>query len=406
MIISTAASPPRLLTLVLLTTLSVLSLNMFLPSLANIAEEFQADYSLVSLSVAGYLGITSVLQLILGPLSDRFGRRPVLLAGLVIFILGSLGCTLATGIRVFLLFRVLQAAIISGWALSLAVIRDTRPEREAASLIGYVSMAMAVAPMMGPMLGGALDELFGWRASFLAYVVFGLIVLALCWVDLGETNETPSETFAKQFRIYPELFRSRRFWGYAMCMAFSTGAFYSFLAGAPLVAGTVLSLSPAALGFYMGTMTAGFALGSLVSGRCARRYPLTTMMISGRVIACIGLLAGLVLFLAGFRNALSLFGATVFAGLGNGLTMPSSNVGAMSVRPELAGSAAGLAGALTVGSGAVLTLITGLILTEKLGAYQLLGMMLFCSLMALVAALRVLRIDRSEGREYPSFSGG
>ncbi len=200
----------------------------------------------------------------------------------------------------------------------------------------------------------------------------------------------------------PELFRSRRFWGYALCMAFSTRAFYSFLGGSPLVAKTVLALSPATLGFYMGTITAGFALGSFLSGRYAKRYPLTTMMISGRIVACAGLIVGLVLVLAGIVNVISLFGATVFVGLGNGLTMPSSSAGAMSVRPEVAGSASGLSGALTVGGGAVLSSITGAILTEENGAYALLGMMLFSSLMALVAALYVLRIDRREGRERPT----
>lgn len=207
-------------------------------------------------------------------------------------------------------------------------------------------MAMAVAPMLGPVLGGALDELFGWRASFLAFFGFGVVALGLCWVDLGETNRAPSGTLMKESQTYPSLFRSRRFWGYALCMAFSTGAFYSFLAGAPLVAETVLALPPATLGFYLGTITAGFLLGSLLSGRFAKRYPLTTMMISGRIVACAGLIVGLVLFLAGFVNVISLFGATVFVGVGNGLTMPSSSAGAMSVRPELAGSASGLAGAV------------------------------------------------------------
>ncbi len=396
-----AASPPGLLTLVLLTGLSVLSLNMFLPSLANIAAALQADYSLVSLSVAGYLGVTAVLQLVMGPLSDRFGRRPVLLSALAIFILASLGCMLATDIRVFLGFRMLQAVIISGWALSMAVIRDTAPEREAASLIGYVTMARC-----GPMLGGMLDSLFGWRSSFLVFAGLGTAVLALCWVDLGETNKTPSETFAKQVRTYPQLVRSGRFWGYALCMMFSTGAFYVFLAGAPLVAETVLALSPATLGFYMGTITGGFLLGSFFSGRYAKRYPLTTMMIAGRIVACAGLAAGLVLFLAGQVHVLSLFGATVFAGLGNGLTMPSSNAGVLSVRPGLAGSASGLAGALTLGGGAGLTSITGVILTEEHGAHQLLGMMLFSSLMALAAALYVLRIDRREERETEQATAG
>lgn len=393
-----ATSPPRLSTLILLSGLSVLSLNMFLPSLANIAEAFQADYALVTLSIAGYLGITAVLQLIMGPLSDRFGRRPVILTGLAIFIVASLGCALATNIWVFLTFRMLQGAVIAGVGLSPAVIRDTVPAQKAASLIGYVAMAWAVAPMLGPLLGGTLDELFGWRASFLTFVGLGVIVLGLCWTDLGETNKSPSETFLQQFQAYPELIRSRRFWGYALCMAFSTGAFYAFLAGVPLVVEILFAMSPAALGFYMGTITAGFALGSFLSGRFAQRYPLTTLLVVGRIVACAGIMLGLLLFLTGFVHVLSLFGATVFVGLGNGLTMPSGNAGVMSVRPKLAGSAAGLAGALTVAGGAVLTSITGAILTVENAPYALLGMMLVSAGLALVAALSVVMIDRREAR--------
>lgn len=175
-----ATSPPGFFTLVFLTGLSILSLNLFLPSLSNIAEEFQADYTIVSLSVAGYLGITAVLQLIIGPLSDRFGRRPVLLSGLVIFILASLGCMLAGNIWTFLAFRVMQGAIIAGGVLSYAIIRDSAPEQEAASQMSYVSMAMAIAPMLGPMVGGVLDELFGWRSSFLFFTVLGFAALVLC----------------------------------------------------------------------------------------------------------------------------------------------------------------------------------------------------------------------------------
>lgn len=108
----------------LLTGLSVLALNMFLPSLPNIVDSLDADYALVSLSIAGYLAMTAGLQLFIGPLSDRFGRRPVLLASIALFIVASAGCALATNIWVFLAFRVLQGAIISGYTLSLAVIRD------------------------------------------------------------------------------------------------------------------------------------------------------------------------------------------------------------------------------------------------------------------------------------------
>ena len=391
-----ATTPPKFFTLILLSALSVASLNFFVTSLSNMAEEFQTDYAVVNLAIAGYAGMTAVLLLIIGPLSDRLGRRPIIIAGLIIFILASMGCLLAEDISTFLFFRLLQGAIVSGSVLSNAVVRDMLPAREAASKLGYLAMAWAVAPMLGPMLGGVLDELFGWRASFIVFFGLGVVLLSLCWIDLGETNKNPSETFAKQFKDYPELFRSRRFWGYALCMAFSAGAFYAFLGGVPLVAKTVFGMSATSLGFYIGTITAGFLLGSFLSGRFARYYQLTTMMIMGRIVACVGLVLGLGLFLTGVVHVFSLFGACMFVGIGNGLTMPSSSAGAMSVRPRLAGSASGLSGALTVGGGAVMASITGIVVTEQNGIYPLLGTMLFSSLMGLIAALYVLWVDRSE----------
>jgi MFS transporter, DHA1 family, multidrug resistance protein len=400
--ISAASAPPRLFTLVLLSGLSVVSLNMFLPSLSNIAAEFQAGYGLLaSMSIAGYAGMTTVLQLLIGPFSDRFGRRPVILVSLVIYILGSLGCLLATDVWTFLLFRTIQAAIVSGFALSRVIIRDTEPAQKAAGLMGYLSIAWAIAPMLAPMLGGALDLLFGWRANFIAFLVFGAAVLALCWFDLGETNKNPSETFTKQFKSFPSLFRSWLFWGYSLCMAFSMGALYAFLAAAPLVATAVLRMSPATLGIYMGSTAAGFILGSFVSGRFAAHYPLTTMIVAGRVVAFAGLTVGLGLLLAGIVHEFSLFGSCVFLGVGNGISMPSSNVGAMSVRPELVGSAAGLSGALTGAGGALMSGITSTVLNEANAAFVLLGMMLVSSTMALLAALFVLCLDRRKIKGNP-----
>ncbi len=389
-------TPPRLITLILLASLSVMSLNMFLPSLPNIAAEFEADYTLVTLSIAGYAGLTAALQLILGPLSDRYGRRPVLLSGVGIFLLASLGCAHATDIHTFLAFRVLQCAITVGWIVSLAAIRDTSGEREAASLIGYVSMAMAIGPMLGPMIGGTLDQLAGWRASFWAYAGAGLVVFLLCWIDFGETNRSPSETLAKQFRTYPELFRSRRFWGYAVCMASSISAFYAFLAGAPLVAGSVFGISTATLGFYMGSITAGYVFGSFLSGRYATRFGLIPMIMTGRLVACCGLTLGLILLMAGIVDIVLFFAATACVGIGNGLTTPNASSGIMSVRPKLAGSASGLSGAMTVGGGGLIAFVTGAVMTPANAPYALLGMMLFASAVALVAALYVAWVDRQE----------
>ena len=119
-----AADPPALMTLIALSGLSVVSLNMFLPSLANIAREFRADYALVNLCIAGYAAVSALLQLVMGPLSDRFGRRPVILAALLLFLIASLGCLFASNVWVFLAFRMMQAVIAPAYAVSVAIIRD------------------------------------------------------------------------------------------------------------------------------------------------------------------------------------------------------------------------------------------------------------------------------------------
>lgn len=210
--------------------------------------------------------------------------------------------------------------------------------------------------------------------------------MLVCLFDLGETNRNRQTGFAAQFRQYPDLAKSRRFWGYTLCIAFSNAAFFVFLAGAPLVATTVLRLSAGELGFGIGSITSGFILGSYLSGRLASHYPLSSMMIAGRVVSVIGMVAGLVLTWQGEVNVYVFFGSTLFVGIGNGVTKPSAHAGVVSVRPGLAGSASGFNGALTVGFGAVFTFLSGILVSGDSAMIILLGLMLFCSVLSLAAA--------------------
>jgi len=372
----------------MMTALSVLSLNMFTPSLYNISNDLSASYALTTVSIAGYLGVTAILFLVIGPISDRYGRRPVVLLGLGVFVFASMGAALSTDITTFLLFRVIQTSVATGTAMSPAIVRDTVPTTEAASRLGYIAMAMAVSPLLGPVLGGYLDEAFGWRASFVFMAIAGFLVFVLCWVDLGETHHERSSTFAAQLRTYPELLSSQKFWAYAVCTSFSIGGFYAFISGAPVVAQEVLGLSTQTLGILIGSISAGYMLGSFLSGRYSTRAGLSLMIMTGRIITSVGLLTGLVLVLCGQVSVLTVFGATVFVGLGNGLSVPSSNVGSLSVIPRLAGSASGLSAALSVAVGAVLTAAAGFLVQGVHAAAILLTIMLFSSVVALLAAYR------------------
>ncbi|MEM8872132.1 MAG: multidrug effflux MFS transporter [Pseudomonadota bacterium] len=392
--LAAARTPPGTVTLICLTGVTTISLNMFLPSLVNIASDFDAEYALVSLSVAGYLAVTAVLQIIIGPLSDRYGRRPVLLGAVALFAVASLGCFLAQTIWQFLAFRLLQGAIIAGAALSRVIVHDVFPPGRAAAMLGHIAMVMAVAPMLGPMIGGFLDTLFGWRASFMTFALMGGAMLVLVWRDVGETNAAPSNTFLTQARAYPALLRSVPFWGNAGCMAFSTGAFFAFVAGVPLVADVSFELSSGMLGIYMGSITGGFMLGSFGASRLAGRWPLARVMLAGRIVACLGLTCGLALIGAGYLHEFILFGSTIFVGMGNGITMPASSVGTMAVRPDLAGTASGLSGALTVAAGAVLTWIAGSVVTGANSAMALLVLMFATTALSLACALLVLTLER------------
>ena len=385
-------SPPRLLTLVAIAGLAALTMNIFLPSLTSISAWYGADYALAQLAISAYLAATAVLQIIIGPLSDRFGRRPVMLGGIVIFILASIGCLIAPGIYSFLAFRMIQATIATGMVLSRAIIRDMVEPSEAASMIGYVTMGMSLAPMIGPAIGGWLDHLIGWQASFIILLVCGFGVLALVWVDLGETNRHPTPSFAAQFRAYPELIRSRRFWGYTLTATFSAGVFFSFLGGAPFVAETLFGLTPASSGMYFALVSIGYMFGNFLSGRFSQSIGFNQMMIYGATTSIVGVIISLGLFSSGIIHPLSLYLPMLIVAVGNGLTLPNANAGIVSVRPQLAGSASGLGGAVNIAGGAGIAAITGAMMSDGTGIWPLLGMMGLSSLLAILSANIVMRL--------------
>ena len=383
--------PPRLITLTLLTALSALTLNMILPSLPSMARDLAARESVTALTVSGYMLASALFQLCLGPVSDRFGRRPVMLGALLLFIGASLGCMLATSVAVLLACRVLQAVVVAGAVVSSAAIRDQHSAVDSAAKLSFIASAMAVAPMLGPMLGGVLDVTLGWRSVFALYAVLGGGLLLLAWTDMGETRAPGLP--APRLADWVALLRSGRYWAYVLCTASSVGAFYVFVTGVPYVGMAAWGLSPAEVGLGVGSITGGFVVGAAFSARQARRLGVGVLLVAGRVVAMLGMTLGLVVFAAGASHPLVLFGLTLFIGLGNGLTLPNSNAGALSVRPTLAGTAAGLSGALVMALGAVLSTLCALVVERSPTPLVLLTLLTGCVLLSLVAALVALRME-------------
>ncbi|SFS03289.1 MFS transporter, DHA1 family, bicyclomycin/chloramphenicol resistance protein [Yoonia litorea] len=383
-------TPPHILTLVLITGLSALSMSIFLPSLTAMTDYFQTDYAIMQIALSGYLAATAILQVFIGPISDRYGRRVMVLGSIAIFVVATLGAMLATTIEVFLFFRILQAAVATSMALGRAIVRDIVPQDEAASMIGYVTMGMAIVPMVGPMIGGGLEQAFGWQATFLFLAMAGLATLSLVFVDLGETVQGEGTSFRDQFKTYPELLSSPRFWGYVLCSAFASGGFFALLGGTSFVADSIFGLSPLWSGIALGTPAIGYAFGNFLSGRFSVRYGINRMAIVGSLVLIFGMGSSLLLTLSGVSHPLAFFGFCVFLGTGNGIVLPNVMAGSISVRPHLAGTASGLGGAIMIGGGAALSQLAGAVLTVETGTLPLQIIMFATSILSLLSVLFVI----------------
>ena len=391
------SAPPHIGTLILVSGLSALGMNIHLPSLPNMTEYFGTSYGMMQLSVSLYLATNGILQILIGPVSDMLGRRPVILVGIVLFLLATLGCLMAPTVEVFLFFRMCQAVVSVGMVLSRAAVRDMFDQEQAASMIGYVTMGMAVVPMLGPVLGGSLDQFLGWKANFWLLTMIAALTLALVWFDFGETAHKSGKTLVQQFREYPELLTSPRFWGYSLACGLSSGAFFAYLGGAPFVGTQIYGLTPGWLGVYFGAPAAGYILGNYLSGRFSVRIGINRMVLWGAFICAFGVALSLLVTWIGLSNAETFFGLMVFVGLGNGLAIPNATSGALSVRPQLAATASGLSGAIMLGGGAALSSLAGALLTVETGSLPLLTLMLVTSLLGALAIIVVIRRERQLG---------
>ena len=382
---------PSMFTLVLLASVSMLAMNSFLPSLPGMAVHFGTTTAIMGLSVAIYLGSSAVLQILVGPLSDKIGRRPALLWSLGIFIFASFACIFAQNTFAFMTLRAIQAFAACAMVLSRAIVRDTSDTQKSASKIAYISMGMAITPMFAPALGGFLDNWFGWQANFWMIGGVGTLIWVVTYFDQGETVPPSTQGFQKQLKEYPALLASRRFWGYCLASAFGAGAFFAYLGGGPFVGSVVFNLSPEKLGIYFGAPAIGYFAGNFISGRYTIHFGIDAMILYGLNIILIGMTLSVILSYLGYGSVESFFGFMVFVGLGNGLCIPNATAGMLSIRPHLAGVASGLGGSISIAGGAALSTVAGVILVPGSTEMPLLLLMWVSSLAGVILILSVRR---------------
>ncbi|TCZ55951.1 multidrug effflux MFS transporter [Roseicella aquatilis] len=358
-----ARPKPSIVLLVAMTGIGPFTMQILIPSLPVLAVALTVPYSTIQLTLTLYLVGVALAQLVYGPLSDRYGRKPLLLVGLGLYLAGSVAAALAPSAAWLIAARVAQAVGgCAGMVLGRAMIRDSYPRERAAAVLGYVSTAMAVAPMLSPIIGSLLHHHLGWRATMLACLAFGLPLLLAVRARLPETlaNPVPLPGLGGMLGAYRQLLRIPAFRAYCLITACATSMFFAFAAGGPVVVVQGLGHPPTTYALAMMAISLGWSSGTFTAARMVARLGTGRMLRLGTALTTVGGLVALALPLLAPPTLLSFFLPMAVVALGNGMTQPSAIAAAISVRPQLAGTASGLIGALQMGLGALASVLAGM----------------------------------------------
>jgi DHA1 family bicyclomycin/chloramphenicol resistance-like MFS transporter len=379
---------PRLflVTLVAATMLGPLAMQIFLPSLPFIQSDLGVSAATAQLVLSLSMVAISFSLLVYGPLSDRFGRRPLLILGLALFLVGSLVGALAPNIAVLVVGRTIQA--VGGAAplvLTRTILRDIYGRERAASMIAYVTTAMVIAPMLAPAIGGVINDHLGWRANFAFVGLASILVIFLVVARLPETHDERTSFAGVRNMIvaFAQLLGSPDFRGFTLQSSFAIATFFSFAAAAPYVVIVVMDRPASIYGLFFIVISAAFMLGNLIAGRISERVGVERMVFLGSGLAVAGTLLSLVCLLTFGWVPWSLFGPVTLLGLGNGMSMPNAIAGAISVDPRVAGTASGLAGFLQMLIAALFAQLAGM--WQNGTPYPMIGFMIAAAVLSLTA---------------------
>lgn len=333
---------------------SQLALTIFLPAVVNMAEDLGTSLTRVQLVIPAYLGAFAIMQLAAGPLSDTFGRRPVILCGLALFTVASTACGLANNVEQLLVARFFQAmGACTTIVVGRAIVRDGSDGKTAARTLSYLAMSLAVGPAVAPFFGGFLVSWFDWRATFFSTALLGLLALIAAiprFVETLPAEDRRPPNLAGMFRNYAELIGNRLFLGYSLTIAFLTGTFQTFIVAAPIVMIDQMGVSPKLFGFYVMTVPGTFIVASFVSARLSGRVPADWMIAAGCIAAVFGGLVQFGFAVTGNSTPLSILIAILISNFGTGLAFANCYAQALSmVPPYIAGAASALTGFIHMG---------------------------------------------------------
>jgi DHA1 family bicyclomycin/chloramphenicol resistance-like MFS transporter len=375
------------------TAIGPFSLQALSPALPALAADFSIPAAVSQLMLSLSLVAMAVSTLIWGPVSDRLGRRPVMVAGLLLAGLGSALAALAPNIGLAILGRLMQAGgAVAGMVLARAVAHDLFGRAGSAAVIGQITAAMVVAPMVAPALSGLIVESVGWRGIFALVAGAAVCLAAWAWAKLPETvTKGPRERPLATIAAFGIIGRRRAFWTHATFGACSMAGFLFFVGSAPYVMQEAYGAGPSLYGFFFMPLAATYMVANMACGRLTARLGGRRMIITGGAMTVLSMVAGLLALAAGFDNPLGLMIPAFFHSVGAGLSVPNSVAGAVGSSPDRAGGASGLLGFFQFLTAAVTTQAAGF-LPHDSAAPTLAGM----AVLSMIGLTAFLVLDRGD----------
>ena len=348
--------------LALITFSGTLAMHMFVPALPEAARDLGASMPTMQMTISLYVLGLAFGQLAYGPLSDAFGRRPVLMVGLVLYTLAGLAAGFAPDASSLIAARLVQAlGGCTGLVLGRAMVRDAGGGEDAVRRMALLTLMMLVGPGLAPMLGGLLSATFGWRSIFLLLAAMGALGMACAWWLLPETGRGAGRlSLGGLAREYRALLGSRTFLGLAIGGGCATTSLYAFVAAAPFIFVEELHVPVQEVGLYLGLLILGMAAGNVQTARLVGRFGVARAMLGANLLSVLAAFGFLALVLAGRLAVWPMVGLMMLFTLGIGLASPAALTRAISVNPKVIGSAAGLYGFAQMGIGAICTSLAGI----------------------------------------------